>query len=241
MNLRTRSLILVTVVLMLVGLTAGTALALQTCGVVDTETEEVLPGVTLTWDSSFLCADAPDSDTYQFTVTVNSAASSSESVTIESIELTHTTPRPGGSGPSATGTASGLPLSLAPGGSGSFTVSGTYELVQTDEGKKANLHFQAHGAGDASGESFSLGINAHFRAPGATESGGGAGTTSGDGAAVGSGSEAGQASAPPAPSGVPAGGSAAPGEILVQAGSVVAVIDRAIGSIHLWFNGLTII
>jgi hypothetical protein len=45
-------------------------------------------------------------------------------------------------------------------------VSGTYTLVNTDEGAKANLHFQALGRGVTTGEPFALGINAHLRAPG---------------------------------------------------------------------------
>ena len=44
-------------------------------------------------------------------------------------------------------------------------MSGTYELVQMDEGKQANLHFRASGHGASSGEPFELGINAHVRAP----------------------------------------------------------------------------
>jgi hypothetical protein len=87
-------------------------------------------------------------------------------VTITDLELTHTTPRPRGRGPAATGEAQGLPITVAPGETKSFTVTGTYELVQTDEGKKANLHFTAFGNGVESGESFELGINTHFRAPG---------------------------------------------------------------------------
>ncbi|MGH2498559.1 MAG: hypothetical protein ACRDF0_00470 [Candidatus Limnocylindria bacterium] len=157
--------------LMLWGL-AGPAAAQETCVVVDTSTEEVIPGVTLTWDSSFLCANAPDSGTYTFTVEVTNHEGSAEAVTIDDLELTHATPRPRGSGPAATGEAAGLPLTLAPGETGSFTVSGTYTLVETDEGKKANLHFQAFGHGVDSGETFALGINAHIRAPGATEEGG---------------------------------------------------------------------
>lgn len=138
----------------------------QVCTQVDSSTEEVIDGVFLTWDSSFLCANAPDSGSYTFTVDVLNHADSAEAVTIDSLSLSHTTPRPGGQAPAAAASASGLPLTLAPGESGSFDVSGTYELVETDEGKKANLHLTASGAGVDSGASFDLGINAHFRAPG---------------------------------------------------------------------------
>ena len=100
------------------------------------------------------------------TVTVANSAESAEAVSIDDLVLAHTTPRPRGQAPDASGEATGLPLALAPGQTASFTASGTYELVQTDEGKKANLHFRASGHGASSGEPFELGINAHFRAPG---------------------------------------------------------------------------
>jgi hypothetical protein len=138
----------------------------QTCVAVDQSTKEVLPGVILTWDSSFLCANAPDQDTYKFTANVSSAGGSAESVTIEQIVLTHKTPRPRGRTPGGSKTGDTLPVTVAPGSSQSFSVTGVYELVQTDEGKKANHHYQAAGVGDASGKTFMLGINVHFRAPG---------------------------------------------------------------------------
>jgi hypothetical protein len=141
----------------------------QTCSPVDQSTEEVLPGVTLTYDSSFLCTDAPDTGSYSVTVTVSNAASSSEAVRIESLELSHTTPRPRGRAPSASADASGLPLTIAPGESASFTVSGSYQLVTTDEGKKANLHLRANGVGVSTNLPFQLGINVLLRGLGATE------------------------------------------------------------------------
>lgn len=97
---------------------------------------------------------------------VANSADSTEAVAIDDLVLTHTTPRPRGQAPAASGEVTGLPLTLAPGQTASFSVSGTYKLVQTDEGKKANLHFRANGHGASSGEPFRLGINAHFRAPG---------------------------------------------------------------------------
>lgn len=143
----------------------------QTCERGDESTEAVLPGVVLTWDSSFLSADGPDSGSYTLTVSVTNSGGSSEGVSIDDLELTHTTPRPRGQGPEATASASGLPVTVSPGETESFGVSGTYELVETDEGKKANLHFQASGEGSESAESFALGINAHVIAAGAQESG----------------------------------------------------------------------
>jgi hypothetical protein len=59
-----------------------------------------------------------------------------------------------------------LPLTLAPGEMGSFLTTGTYTLVATDEGKKANHHYQATGITETSGTPFSLGINVLFRGPG---------------------------------------------------------------------------
>lgn len=141
----------------------------QQCELVDTSTEEAIPGVTLTWTSSFRCANAPDAGTYQIEVTVENSASSDEAVTINDLILRGATPRPRGRGPDATATASGLPLTIDAGESGSFSVSGTYELVRTDEGKKANVHLSALGEGASSGLEFELGINVLLRAPGATE------------------------------------------------------------------------
>lgn len=139
----------------------------EDCQVVDDSTEEVLSGVILTFDSSFLCADAPDEGEYTFTVVVANSGGSAEAVTIERASLTHATPRPRGQSPDTSLDAvTGLPLTLEPGEEGSFTLEGEYSLVETDEGKKANLHFQARGSGDESGDPFSFGFNAHLRAPG---------------------------------------------------------------------------
>ncbi|MGH7510413.1 MAG: hypothetical protein ACREMZ_13210 [Gemmatimonadales bacterium] len=143
--------------------------SVQQCQVVDRSTEEVIPGVTLTWTSSFLCANAPDEGTYQIEVTVENAAGSEEAVEIDDLAIRGTTPRPRGQGPDATASASGLPLTVAPRQSGSFTVSGTYELVETDEGKKANIHLSALGEGVSSGLEFELGINVQLRGAGAIE------------------------------------------------------------------------
>ncbi|MGH8875256.1 MAG: hypothetical protein ACRDVM_08410, partial [Acidimicrobiia bacterium] len=143
------------------------ALAQETCTVFDSETEEVVPGITLNWDSSFLCENAPENGTYTFTVTVTAVSGSAD---IGDLVLNHTTPQPGGSGPDATITSvDGLPGTTDV----TFTVTGTYELVETDEGRKANLHF--HATGTADGQPFNLGINAHLRGEGAVEDGDGDG------------------------------------------------------------------
>jgi len=160
----------VLVVMVLVGVSTTTAFAQShVCVPVDQSTKTVIPGVTLTWDSSFRCANAPDKGTYEITVRVANAANSVEAVKIDTVRLSHTTPRPRGRGPSATAVASGLPLMIAPGETRAFSVSGNYTLVVTDEGKKANLHLQAVGQGMHSAMPFRLGINVHLRGPGARE------------------------------------------------------------------------
>lgn len=150
--------------------TAGTSLEAQshteTCVVDDTSNDEVLPGVTLAWDSSFRCEGVP-ADTevhqYEFTVSVTNDPSSGESVTIDAIDVVNTTPKPRGNSPVGDVDGTTLPITVGPGETASFDVTGSYSLVETDEGLKANLHLSAEGSGDASGEPFNLGINAHLR------------------------------------------------------------------------------
>jgi hypothetical protein len=125
----------------------------------------VLPGVPLTGDSSFHCKNAPDSGSYKIKLRVKNADGSAQAVTIDELRLKKTTPRPRRQAPDATANATGLPITVAPGGSDSFRVRGSYELVETDEGKKANLHLKALGKGVESG-TFKLGINVHLRMPG---------------------------------------------------------------------------
>jgi hypothetical protein len=157
--------------LLVLGIALGVqqAAAQEVCPVDDTSTQEVLPGVILTWESSFRCDDAPDEGTYEITVQVSNDAGSSEAVRIDDLILSHTTPRPRGQTPRATAEPQGLPITVEPGETESFTVSGTYELVETDEGEKANLHLLALGEGTDSGQEFELGINVHLRGPGAAE------------------------------------------------------------------------
>lgn len=153
-------------------LSASVSAAEADCVVEDQSTDEVLPGVTLTWDSSFLCANADTDGSYEIPVTVSNDGSSVEAVTIDSIALSHTTPRPRGIGPQATADAAGLPVTIAPGGSETFDVTGSYELVTTDEGDKANLHLRALGTGVTSLDGFELGINVQLRGEGAEEDSG---------------------------------------------------------------------
>jgi hypothetical protein len=123
---------------------------------------------TLTWDSSFRCENAPQSGNYAITVEVTNAADSNQAVTIDALQLSHTTPRPRGRAPSGSAAASSLPITVNPGETASFSVSGSYTLVATDEGDKANLHLHALGS-SASGQPFQLGINVQLRGPGAVE------------------------------------------------------------------------
>ncbi|CAN5572545.1 hypothetical protein BH24CHL1_BH24CHL1_03230 [soil metagenome] len=158
------------IVAMMMALTPATALAEpQECEVFDQSTDAVLAGVTMTWDSSFLCENAPAEGEFTFVVSVTNDGTSAEAVTLDAFNLRHTTPRPCGAGPDASAAADGLPFTLAPGETGEFVVTGAYELVTTDEGAKANLHFRASGFGNVSGDRFNLGINVHIRAEGAVE------------------------------------------------------------------------
>ena len=167
-----RGLALLFVAVVATAFAAGPSLAASAdCGVADRSTKDVLSGVTLTWDSSFRCANAPDSGTYSIRVTVSNAERSAEAVEIRRLRLSHTTPRPRGQAPDATAEAQGLPLTVRPGERKSFRVSGRYELVTTDEGDKANLHLRARGRGLESGDAFRLAINVHLRGPGAGDNG----------------------------------------------------------------------
>jgi hypothetical protein len=134
------------------------ALAQEVCTADEQSTEQVLAGLTLTWDSSFTCANAPTSGEYTVTVTIQNDGASTETAVIDSLELTPITPLPGGTAPSATADVSGLPVNLAPGAGGSFVVSGSYEMAETDEGFKVSLHMLA---GGSAAEPFQLGINVH--------------------------------------------------------------------------------
>jgi hypothetical protein len=137
--------------------------------VTDTSTDEVLDGVELTWDSSYHCLNAPTSGNYSITVEVSNDSDSVEAVRLTGIAVSHTTPRAGRLTPGGTANTADLPQDIAPGQSIMFEVTGTYSMVDTDEGQKANLHLRVAGFGLSSGDSFALGINVHIRGPGATE------------------------------------------------------------------------
>jgi hypothetical protein len=93
----------------------------QTCLVIDTSEQEVLPGVFLMWDSSFLCADAPPSDSYKITVRVGNNATSVEAVEIKTNTLVEKTPKRRGQTPPGEKTGDTLPITLEPGDSEEFT------------------------------------------------------------------------------------------------------------------------
>jgi len=141
------------------------------CGPVGQNTQTVIPGVTLTWDSSFRCDNAPDAGTYEVTVRVTNAADSTEAIRIDTVWLSHTTPRPQRQAPEATAAASGLPLVIAPGETHTFRIGGGYTLVSTKGSKMASLHLRALGYGVTSAEQFRLGINVHLRGSGAVKDG----------------------------------------------------------------------
>ncbi len=158
--------VLLSAALLGAALPASSAAAPQRCEVADRSAERVARGVILRFDSSFLCADAPRSGTYRFVVEVTNRSSSDQAVRLQSLRLANTTPKPRGDSPDATARSSDLPLTVRPGSTERFTVSGSYQLVRTDEGRKANLHMRVRGVTVDSAERFRLGVNAHLRAPG---------------------------------------------------------------------------
>jgi hypothetical protein len=167
--MRKIAILIITVALLAMG-ASGAFAQQQSCLVTQQSTEETLPGITVTWDSSFLCENAPAEGTYTFAATIANAGGSAEVVVMNAMTLTHTTPRPRGQTPQATADAAGLPITVAPGESKTFNVSGTYTLVTTGEGQKANLHFRASGYGPMV-EPFHLGINVRLRGSGVIEPG----------------------------------------------------------------------
>jgi hypothetical protein len=174
--------LLLTIALALGGVRAGMAQDETVCVAEEQSQIVIAETLTLTWDSAFACADVPETGTYSIEVTVSLSSggeneeSAETTVVVESLALFMVTPQPGGISPDATAEASGLPLTLIPGESGSFGVMGSYELVQTDEGSKVNLHILASGTAgtgaeppengveelESEGEPFDLGINLIF-------------------------------------------------------------------------------
>ena len=139
----------------------------QVCLSEESSTEEVLPGMTLTWASAVRCSAAPDQGSYQFDLLVEAGAANTGQAVVQSITLTHTTPRIDDQPPPATiELVTGLPLTIAANESQTFGVTGAYQLAEAGLAKLANLHFCAAGYQQSSGEPFYLGLNAFLRGPG---------------------------------------------------------------------------
>jgi hypothetical protein len=66
--------------------------ALSECSLTETSTEEVLPGIVVSWSSSYHCAEADTFDTFELTVTVTNDVTSTEAVALSEIQLIRTTP-----------------------------------------------------------------------------------------------------------------------------------------------------
>lgn len=149
---------------------ALTAVESEACSVLKTTSQEVLPGITLTYDSAIWCQGVSDEGSYRITATIGNSATSVEGVVIDALALRLTTPRPRGQTPSVELEAdAGLPLRVEPGMVSNLTLAGTYALVATGDGKKANVHIHARGYGENSGVRFNLGINIHLRGEGTAE------------------------------------------------------------------------
>ncbi|MBA2277829.1 MAG: hypothetical protein H0W06_08700 [Chloroflexia bacterium] len=128
---------------------------------------ETLAGATLNYASSFRCVGVAADGTFSIAVDVENAAGSVGPVTINDLVLTHATPKRRGQVADASVTAQGLPLTLDPGQSGTFTVAGAAALVEpgkSGKGGKANLHLQARGASATGDQPFQLGLNVQLRA-----------------------------------------------------------------------------
>lgn len=139
----------------------------EVCLAEEQSSEEVLPGITLTWDSAFRCLNAPEEGVYEFNVIVEADADSTALAVVQAITLTHTTPRPLNVAPDASvDDVTGLPFTIAAGEVHTFTVSGEYELAAAGVARLANLHFCATGYDDATGTPFYLGLNTFLRGSG---------------------------------------------------------------------------
>ncbi|HSK92762.1 MAG TPA: hypothetical protein VLA76_01740 [Candidatus Angelobacter sp.] len=153
------------------GLLAGmaaipvTADSHQVCTPQGQSAGSVADGVTISYDSLFVCADAAASGLWSITVEVENDEASTGSLTLDSAELTHTSPSPLGTSPSATAATGDLPVTIDPGESASIVVEGEYELVSTDDGDaKAILHLRL--SGTAADDTVHLAANVQLLAPG---------------------------------------------------------------------------
>lgn len=149
-----------------VGLVATLAVApaaAQACAADSATLEEIAEGVELSLATSFTCTDATDAGSWSITVDV--ANESAIDVTIDEVELRHVTPSTHASADvSSTAEATGLPLNLAAGASGSFEASGDYVLAQVGNAALANVHLRLTGTVDEA--SFHVGLTVHLRGAG---------------------------------------------------------------------------
>ncbi|CAN5794116.1 hypothetical protein BH23CHL2_BH23CHL2_15200 [soil metagenome] len=134
------------------------------CETIEQSTETVAAGVTVTWDSSLWCPEPPETGAYAAPVTIAVDPASSSVVSIESVALLLTTPRPGGTGPEASAVSGDLPVSIGAGGESTIAIEGNFELVTMDEGARATLHLRIAGVVDGTGEPFFLATNIHLGA-----------------------------------------------------------------------------
>ena len=120
-------------------------------------------GATITWDSSFRCIEAAEEGTYAFTINIALSGGDSSGVTLNEVQIRHTSPRPQSVGPEASVEPLAAPVAIPGDGNEMIEVRGAYKLVRTGAIQHANLHFCLVGTEAANGEPFSLGFSAHLR------------------------------------------------------------------------------
>jgi hypothetical protein len=164
-----RTLVAILATLGLVAAISAIPASAQSCAAAaSTATELSTDDVALASNGSFICTDAADSGEWSITVDVTNQSGSE--VTITGLALSHVTPAlqaDAAGAAAATADASGLPLTLAAGATGSFGVSGEYTLAQVGGAGLLNVHLRASGttAGEEAAP-FTLAINVHLLAPG---------------------------------------------------------------------------
>jgi hypothetical protein len=132
----------------------GAAAQPVACFATESNTEDVGFGISLTWDSAFVCEELPTEGSYTLTVNV---ANDDEQRTVQMNRLVLFMTTPPLEGGMATAEAAGLPLELGPGETGTITVTGDYALVKVAHGEKLNVHLRMEGQWSAYG--FRVGLN----------------------------------------------------------------------------------
>ena len=142
---------IVTMSLVLVSFTAVPAQAETVMCSAQSQSQLVVSeGLTVTWDSAFECENVPDAGDYLISVGVSltgDGETDEEYIVIESLVLSEelAVSMEEEEETSPTVNVSGLPLNLEIGESGSFDVSGMYELVENEEISELTLNFLANG------------------------------------------------------------------------------------------------